>query len=408
MLTALTRHAAATSLVPRATNQMGNAYTTLFEPGYQDETPRHTIYLSSIRIATTEVSAGLWSQVCAFAQSNGYDLPSGSIHPANNTPASTNHPIVNISWYDAVKWCNARSEMENFTPVYYTDAQHTTPYQSGTIDIRNEWVNTEADGYRLPTEAEWEVASRGGRDAIPLPWATISNHYFDILGTAHANYDGTGSMPVGMYPPNAHNLYDMAGNVSEWCWDWFDSAYYGASAPITTNPPGPAERPALQARVSRGGSWFSAAEECRCSARNAARPSDATTIQGFRVVQNVYLTPPQNLRVDNAYDPLLHWSAVEEALTYQIWRQPPDSATPTLLATTSNTSYRDSHAAKRTTYNLRRQPDEWWNRWIQHLRPPTLYPLPADAGSHILRLCQTARRSVLRLNFGAHSILVFH
>jgi formylglycine-generating enzyme required for sulfatase activity len=169
-----------------------------------------------------------------------------------------------INWFDMLKWCNARSEQEGRVPAYYTEANQTTVYRSGQVNVQNDWVKWTA-GYRLPTEAEWEKAARGGLSDQRFPWGNTITHSnanynsdasfaYDISPTRgnHPDYDIGGTpytSPVGSFAPNGYGLYDMAGNVWEWSWDWF-AAY---SSTPQTDPRGAATG---TYRVLRGGSWY--------------------------------------------------------------------------------------------------------------------------------------------------------
>ena len=198
-----------------------------------------------------------------------------------------------ISWWDSVKWSNARSEKENRTPAYYTDAGLTMVYRSGRVSPSVKWNST---GYRLPTEAEWEKGARGGLSGQRFPWGnTISRSQANYFGDkGRYSYDlgpngenpayATGELPytssVGSFAPNGYGLNDMAGNVLQWCWDWFGTPYAGGSDPH--GPVGP-----LSGRVLRGSAWLGNANWTRCANRNISNPVNADLTIGFRCVRGL-------------------------------------------------------------------------------------------------------------------------
>ena len=253
----------------------------------------HTVTLSPFSMSAYEVTYSQWLEVKKWAENNNYiyNKPGemGSKDYGNEQDA--NHPVTDIEWYDAVLWCNASSEMEGRTPCYYTSVDKSVVYRSGRTDIQNDWVNWEADGYRLPTETEWEYAARGGLEGKTYPWGDnspvciagafngakfddddkcnfINTFYDDGTDDGNSNIIGTiGTVQVGTYAPNGFGLYDVAGNVWEWCWDWFYSGYYKDSP--SNSPLGPSTG---WYRVIRGGSWDFDAERLQCHYRLQGRP----------------------------------------------------------------------------------------------------------------------------------------
>jgi formylglycine-generating enzyme required for sulfatase activity len=175
------------------------------------------------------------------------------------------HPVTEVTWYGAVAYCNWKSEALNLQPVYRI---------SGT-SVSADW---NADGYRLPTEAEWEFAarSRGGSDK----WAgTSSASSLSSYANTSGSEDGyENTAPVGSFRPNGLGLKDMSGNVWEWCWDWYDSDYYKNSP--SRNPRGPSTG---SYRVLRRGSWIYAPAYLRCANRFSYAPGYSYDDLGFRL-----------------------------------------------------------------------------------------------------------------------------
>jgi probable HAF family extracellular repeat protein len=279
------------SLIPAGSFTMGNSLTADADI---TDAPTRTVHLDAYYMSKYEVSKAVWDEVRNWAIINDYtDLTEG-------TGKASNHPVHSISWYDMVKWCNARSQKDGLTPVYYTNDAQTSIYKTGNVDVTNAQVKWAANGYRLPTEAEWEKAARGGLIGKRFPWGDTINHSqanyyangadtYDLGESGyHASY-ATNAMPylspTGSFAANGYGLHDMAGNVFEWCWDWY--AMYSTGSQI--NPRGPATGIAGfgTGRVLRSGSWGANASYSRSAYRDYINPSSTGyTGIGFRVVRS--------------------------------------------------------------------------------------------------------------------------
>jgi formylglycine-generating enzyme required for sulfatase activity len=235
--------------------------------------PAHSVHLDEFFIDRYETMYALWKEVYDWAVVRGYEFD----NPGHNgsTGEGNNLPVVMVSWYDSVKWLNARSEKEGRTPAYYVDDAHTNAYRTGRIDLTSAQVKWGADGYRLPTEAEWEKAARGGLEGRRYPWGDEL-----VPGRANDNMDGT--VPVGIYQANGYGLFDMAGNVFEWVWDWGSErqAYYWADDGIK-NPRGP-DSSDTDTRIRRGGGFTYGSQHLKCSGRMFRRPTYTAPYFGFR------------------------------------------------------------------------------------------------------------------------------
>ena len=226
---------------------------------YSDEGPQHQVTISKgFWLGKYEVTQKEWVEVM---ESNPSCYFKGD-----------NLPVENVSWLDTIDYCNKRSEKEGLTPAYTVSGSSVT------------W-NKNANGYRLPTEAEWEYACRAGTST---PFSTGSN-----ITTNQANYDGTypyngnakgtylgKTWPVGSGMANAWGLYDMHGNVSEWCWYWDWSGSYSSGS--QTDPTGASSG---SNRVYRGGSWGSGAWLVRSAYRDGFTPTTRGNLLGFRVLR---------------------------------------------------------------------------------------------------------------------------
>jgi formylglycine-generating enzyme required for sulfatase activity len=220
------------------------------DDGDKNEKPVHKVTMSSFLMNKYEVSQGEWNSVME-------DNPS-------NFKGDT-LPVENVSWHEAVEFCNRLSAKEGLTPVYKV-AKNSIRY------------DFHADGYRLPTEAEWEYAAKGGKkDYLALKYS--GGETPDKVAWYKGNSRDR-THPVGTKAPNSLGLYDMSGNVGEWCWDRFGSYRRRDQA----DPIGPSRG---VTRVCRGGGWSSDAQSLRSTIRGELIPDTRNGYLGFRVCRSV-------------------------------------------------------------------------------------------------------------------------
>ena len=271
--------------IPRGTSFMGSPETewtivrTSREPIDPSDEVLHRVTLSKdFFMSKTEVTWTEWNTVRDWALTNGYiDIPKGQ----NGFEGDENgiHPATLMDWYEAVKWLNAKSEMDGLAPCYTVEGE---VYKTGEFSPDCDF---NATGYRLPTEAEWEYACRAGSPEafytgdLSNPDASPVDPNLDEAGWYEGN-SGINTHPVGD-PEKADNdfgLRDMHGNVVEWCWDWY------GEYPIedVIDPTGPTTG---KNRINRGGAFPFWAVHCRSAYRSNLLPGKSSNSIGFRITR---------------------------------------------------------------------------------------------------------------------------
>lgn len=259
-------------LIPAGTFQMGS------EKGYDNTKPVHQVTITKpFYMGKYEVTQAEYEKYCSY----------GSSSPSSYKGDGENYPAYYVSWYDALVYCNKRSIAEGLTPCYSISG-NTDPKKWGTVPTLSDstWnavvCDWNANGYRLPTEAEWEYAARAGDNTVDsLTYSGTSN--VNELGEYawYTSNSKSKTHEAGTKSPNEFGLYDMSGNVWEWCWNWFTDSYdteaEGGSDPTGTS--------SGSYRVSRGGCWGRNSYDCAVSCRSSNYPNGRFIDLGFRVVR---------------------------------------------------------------------------------------------------------------------------
>ena len=264
------------SFVKAGTFQMGR------NKGYFDDKPVHEVTITKpFYMGKYEVTQAEYKKHCSY----------GIIFPSSSKGYGDNYPAYIVSWYDALVYCNKRSMEEGLTPCYSIDGS-TDPEHWGAVPIewddplRDTWdvatCNWNANGYRLPTEAEWEYAARAGDNTVNSNVFSGTKNIAELKDYASYNDADDFLHIVGQKLPNAFDLYDMSGTVGEWCWNWM-SMDYSSEKETGEDPVGVDSG---YDRICRGGHYSGRSDYRLVFYRRGHTPFDRVTYIGFRVVRS--------------------------------------------------------------------------------------------------------------------------
>jgi len=236
-----------------------------------DEKPAHKVSVNDFYMGKYEVT---FEEYDAFCEATGRDTVCTWVEERGE------RPVIYVDWYDAIRYCNWLSKQEGLKRCYKIDEKML---EEGEFYDMNWSVECDftRNGYRLPTEAEWEYAAVGGKKSKGYKWAgTSREEELSLYGNYRGDKDGYEyAAPVGSFRPNELGLYDMSGNVWEWCWDQYE--WYAPERDI--EEVGSIYGPF---RVLRGGSWFDLPVSIRVTNRSRTSPFDRENDLGFRLVRN--------------------------------------------------------------------------------------------------------------------------
>lgn len=251
-----------------------------FKVGEADESPLHLVEVGSFLVSGYEVTQAEYQAYCmARGIDRHFDEANGRL------------PVNQVSWYDAIEYCNWLSLQHGFSPAYSIDKRRKD-IRNANLQDKLKWkisVHRKANGYRLPTESEWEFAAKSrGEHHIwtgtrePKEVARFANYRL----TEPVSDSLINVAPVGSFSSNSLGVFDMSGNVGEWCWDWYDENYYSRWTNENVLPTSDLGPKRGKFRVAKGGAWTDSIQQVRVSNRIPLKPDTRFDTIGFRLVRS--------------------------------------------------------------------------------------------------------------------------